>query len=128
MSRQHVRRSDCPIASTLDIVGDRWSLVIVRDLINGKRRFSDFLASPERITTSVLTSRLSAMEQAGLVERVPYQQRPPRHEYLLTEKGRGLHRILQDICRWANRHLPDTWVPPDRFMEEADRPEIEYRS
>jgi DNA-binding HxlR family transcriptional regulator len=116
MARQPARRSGCPIASTLDLVGDRWSLVIVRDLINGKRRFSEFLASPERITTNVLTDRLAAMEQSGLVQRVAYQSRPPRHDYLLTDKGRALHKILQDMCRWANRHLPGTWVPPDQFM------------
>lgn len=116
MARQLARRSGCPIASTLDMVGDRWSLVIVRDLINGKRRFSEFLSSPERITTNVLTDRLAAMEQSGLIERVAYQSRPPRHDYLLTDKGLALHKLLQDMCRWANRHLPDTWVPPDQFM------------
>ena len=117
MARPSARRSGCPIASTLDIVGDRWSLVIVRDLINGKRRFSDFLDSPERITTNVLTDRLEGMERAGLVERVAYQMRPPRYDYLLTERGRALHPILQDMCRWANSHIPDTWVPPAHFME-----------
>ena len=117
MAKQSQARSDCPIASTLDLVGDRWSLVIVRDLINGKRRFSEFLASPERITTNVLTDRLAALEAVGLIERHAYQQRPPRYDHVLTEKGRALHPILQDMCRWANRYLPGTWVPPAHFME-----------
>ena len=62
-------RSGCPVATTLDIVGDRWTLVILRDMLNGKRRFSQFLDSPERITTNVLTDRLSLMERAGLVQK-----------------------------------------------------------
>jgi DNA-binding HxlR family transcriptional regulator len=109
-------RSGCPIANTLDIVGDRWTLVIVRDLINGKKRFSEFLTSPEHITTNILADRLAAMEAAGLVTRTAYQERPPRFEYTLTEKGLGLWPVLQDICRWANHYLPGTWVPPKRFM------------
>ena len=109
-------RSGCPIASTLDLVGDRWTLVIVRDLINGKRRFSELLASPERITTNILTDRLAAMEEAGLIARTAYQERPVRHEYSLTEKGVALWPVLHDMCRWANRYLPGTWVPPKSFM------------
>ena len=109
-------RSGCPIASTLDLVGDRWSLVILRDMINGKRRFTEFLDSPERITTNILTNRLGRMEASGLVKKTPYQLRPKRYEYTLTEKGRDLHGVLQAICRWAGVHLPGTWTPPDSFM------------
>ncbi len=109
-------RSGCPIATTLDLVGDRWSLVIVRDLLNGKRRFGDFLRSPERITTSVLTTRLAQMESIGVIEKRPYQHRPTRFEYVLTEKGAELHAVLLEMCHWANRHMLDTWVPPDSFM------------
>lgn len=110
-------RSPCPIASTLDIVGDRWTLVIVRDMLIGKKRFAEFLDSPEKITTSVLTDRLALMEAAGLVARRPYQKRPTRHEYLLTAEGRALLPVLQEICRWGNKALPGTWVPPDFFMK-----------
>ncbi len=110
-------RSACPIATTLDMVGDRWSLVILRDMFTGKTRFSDFLDSPERITTNVLTDRLVQLEAAGLIERTAYQQRPARYEYRLTGMGRGLLPVLQEICRWANRHVPGTWTPPASFME-----------
>ena len=109
-------RSGCPIATTLDHIGDRWSLVIARDMVNGKRRFAEFAASPEGITTNILSDRLARMERQGLVEKVPYQSRPLRHEYLLTEKGRDLLPVMQAMCRWANRHVPDTWVPPESFM------------
>jgi DNA-binding HxlR family transcriptional regulator len=109
-------RSGCPIATTLDIVGDRWTLVLLRDLVNGKRRFSEFLGSPERITTNVLTDRLASMEKAGLVTRKPYQERPKRYEYVLTEKGEALLPVLQEMCLWANRFIPGTWVAPESFM------------
>ncbi len=109
-------RSPCPIATTLDVVGDKWSLVIVRDMINGKKRFGEFLTSPEGIPTNILTNRLKRMEDAGLVEKSAYQDRPPRFDYLLTPRGRALLPVLQEICRWGNGQAPGTWVPPDHFM------------
>jgi len=111
-------RSPCPIATTLDILGDRWSLILVRDMLLGKKRFAEFLESPEAITTSVLSNRLAAMEEAGLVERRPYQKRPMRYEYLLSEQGRALRPVLQEVCRWANATIPGTWVPPESFMKK----------
>ncbi|MGD2134051.1 MAG: helix-turn-helix domain-containing protein [Maricaulaceae bacterium] len=110
-------RSGCPIASTLDLVGDRWTLVILRDMLNGKSRFSEFLTSPERITTSVLADRLALIEAAGLATKSLYSQRPKRYEYALTEMGAGLLPVLQDMCRWANCYLPGTWTPPEAFMK-----------
>ena len=98
-------------------MGDRWTLVIVRDMLIGKTRFAEFLDSPERITTNILADRLALMETAGLVDRVPYSERPPRFEYRLTKKGQGLLPVLQEMCRWANRYMPDTWTPPPSFME-----------
>lgn len=109
-------RSGCPIATTLDLIGDRWSLVVVRDLLNGKARFSEFLNSPERITTSVLTDRLEKLAAAGVIKARAYQKNPPRYEYRLTEKGEAMLPILQEMCRWANRFMPDTWTAPKAFM------------
>ncbi|MEZ0244627.1 MAG: winged helix-turn-helix transcriptional regulator [Sphingomonas sp.] len=109
-------RSGCPIATTLDLVGDRWTLVLLRDMLNGKSRFSDFLASPERITTNVLTDRLTRMEAAGLVEKKRYAERPKRYAYSLTQMGGDLRPVVQAMCRWANRHVPGTWIPPEHFM------------
>jgi len=109
-------RSACPIASTLDLVGDKWSMVILRDLLTGKRKFGEFLQSPERITTNVLTDRLARMEAYGLIERRPYSERPPRYEYYLTDKGAGLLPVLQEISRWANQYIPGTRRPPEMFM------------
>ena len=109
-------RSGCPIASALDLVGDKWSLVIVRDMINGKTRFGGFLDSPEGITTNILASRLKRMEEAGLVTKTPYQTNPTRYDYALTEMGEALLPVVQEMCRWGNRYIPDTWIPPESFM------------
>ena len=99
-------RSDCPIACTLDLIGDRWTLLIVRDLLMGKRRFSEFLASDENIKTNVLAERLKRLERAGVVERSRYREHPPRYEYLLTDKGRDLLPVLEAVFAWGRAHLP----------------------
>ena len=116
-------RSPCPIASSLDLIGDKWTMVILRDLLTGKSRYSEFLASPERITTNILADRLERMETSGLILRQPYQDRPVRYEYRLTEKGRGLHPTLRALCRWANEFMPGTWTPPPAFMADEDNPQ-----
>ncbi|MDB5562918.1 MAG: transcriptional regulator [Hyphomicrobiales bacterium] len=117
MGRDRVARSKCPIATSLDLFGDRWTLVIVRDMLVGKKRFGEFLASREAITTNVLADRLEQMEQAGLIERQAYQANPQRFEYQLTPKGRGLLPMLQELCRWADKFLPGTMEPPMNFMD-----------
>jgi DNA-binding HxlR family transcriptional regulator len=109
-------RSGCPIATSLDLLGDRWTLVIVRDLLNGKSKFAEFASSPERIPTNVLAARLKHMEASGLVERRPYQDRPTRHAYTLTARGERLLPVLQALSRWANTEFPSTWRAPERFM------------
>jgi DNA-binding HxlR family transcriptional regulator len=88
----------------------------VRDLLTGKTRFGEFLTSPERIATSVLAERLERLADLGLVEARPYQDNPTRHDYHLTEMGEAMLPILQEMCRWANRFMPGTWIPPEAFM------------
>ena len=112
-------RSACPITMTLDIIGDKWTLVILRDLFTGKSQYNEFLASPEGITTNILSDRLKRLTAEGLVEKTPYQTRPLRYDYTLTEKGVALQPVLQEICRWANEYIPDTWIPPASFMEKT---------
>ncbi|BAQ18416.1 transcriptional regulator, HxlR family [Methyloceanibacter caenitepidi] len=102
---------------TLDIVGDRWTLVILRDLFMGKQRFSQFLDSPERIATNVLTDRLVMMEREGLVTKALYQERPKRYEFRLTERGEALLPVLQAMARWGNRFFPDSWRVPQEFLD-----------
>lgn len=96
-------------------------MVLLRDMINGKTKYSEFLDSPEKIATNVLGDRLSKMLENGLITRNTYQTRPNRHEYHLTDKGKDLLPVLQALCRWGNRHLPGTWVPPQSFMSRRRR-------
>jgi DNA-binding HxlR family transcriptional regulator len=111
------KRSPCPIAAALDLVGDKWTLLVMRDLFVGKSRFGEFEESPERIPTNILAERLKRLEAGGMIERQPYQQRPVRYTYALTKKGRGFLPVLQAISRWGNDYMPGTWVPPAFFME-----------
>jgi DNA-binding HxlR family transcriptional regulator len=114
-------RSPCPIASSLDLLGDKWTLVLVRDLVTGKRRYGEFLDSPEGIATNILAARLKEMTDAGLIDKHPYQRNPLRHDYVLTARGRDLLPVLQAFCRWGNRHFPGSWVPPESFMKPRSR-------
>lgn len=100
-------RSPCPVAYTLDVLGDKWSLLIIRDLNQGKTRFKEFSESPEKIPTNILTNRLNRLVESGVAEKVQYSKRPPRAEYHLTEKGRGLLPILKAMLEWGIRHFPD---------------------
>lgn len=94
-------------------------MVILRDLFTSKSRYSDFLTSPEGISTNILADRLAAMEAAGLVTRSAYQDRPKRFAYALTPKGDALLPVLQALCVWGNAHIPGTWTPPASFMERG---------
>jgi len=114
-------RSPCPIATALDILGDKWTLVVLRDLFMGACRYSAFLASPERIPTNILADRLKRLVAEGLAEKRPYQPRPVRYEYRLTDKGQRLLPVLQELCRWTNRFYSESWVPPERFMKRRIR-------
>lgn len=112
-------RSVCPIASTLDLLGDKWTLLVVRDLLLlGKKRFGELQASSEGIPTNILSDRLRRLEEHGIVSRVAYQERPPRYEYHLTAKGADLFPVLCAMIEWANRHLPGTAKPPPGFLEK----------
>lgn len=98
-------RSRCPIANLLDIVGDKWSLLVVRDLFRGNTTYSELLDAPEKIPTNILAERLKRLEKAGLVAKKPYQQRPVRFAYALTPKGRDLRHVLIALVHWGNRHV-----------------------
>ena len=96
---------DCPVARTLDIVGERWTLLILRDLLReGPRKFQDLEGSLAGIGPNTLSARLKRLEEAGIVERRFYEQHPPRAEYLLTEKGTELRPVLKALFEWGQRH------------------------
>lgn len=109
-------RSQCPLATALDLLGDKWSLVIVRDLMANKRRYKDFQDSYEGIPTNILANRLRQLERDGIIEKHPYQENPVRYEYVLTPKGADLLPVLQQLALWGYKHIPDRWTPPDWFL------------
>jgi DNA-binding HxlR family transcriptional regulator len=108
-------RSPCAVANTLDIVGDKWSLLVVRDLLRGLATYKNLQNSPERIPTNILADRLKRLEEAGLVAKSAYQEHPVRYAYRLTEKGKALREVLGAFARWGKKHIPGTRtleVPP----------------
>lgn len=107
-----VRRSACPIAATLDRVGDKWSLLIIRDIgLFNKHRNKDFQDSDEGIPTNILANRLKRLTDEGLVEKRLYQERPPRYEYHLTEAGRSLLPVIQTMATWASENISGVKIP-----------------
>jgi len=96
----------CPIARTLDIVGERWTMLILRDLVlREPRKYVEFERSLAGISPNTLSERLKTLEDGGIVERRLYEDHPPRAEYLLTEKGRELRPVLKALREWGNKHL-----------------------
>ena len=102
------RRSICPVACTLDLLGDRWTLLVVRDLWLGRSRFKDFAGSPERIPTNILSERLERLVKHGVAEKVPAADGTKRLGYQLTEKGKALGPILAAMRDWGLRWEPGT--------------------
>lgn len=106
------RRSQCPIACTLDLIGDRWTLLVIRDMMFfGKQRFEEFLDSPEAISTNILANRLKLLEESGLVTKQPYSNHSRRMNYQLTETGQRLRPILKEVIAWGLTHIPETRTP-----------------
>lgn len=103
----------CSVAKALEVVGERWTILIVRDAWLGITRFDGFLGSLG-IARNVLAKRLNHLVQHGILERVPYQQRPVRYEYRLTVKGRDLSSALLSLMQWGDRYLADEQGPPRR--------------
>jgi DNA-binding HxlR family transcriptional regulator len=106
------RRSRCPVACTLDVLGDRWTLLVVRDLIRGKRRFAELVESPERIPTNILADRLKRLVGLGVVKSRRYSDHPPRVEYQLTAKGEDLRPVLRSMVEWGVKHAGGRMPPP----------------
>lgn len=114
-------RSACAIANSLDIVGDKWSLLVVRDLLFGKHTYGELVSSPERIPTNILADRLKRLEAAGIITSTPYQQHPLRYAYSLTPKGNDLGNVLLAFVRWGKQHIPGT-VTLNEVAASADAP------
>jgi len=120
---QH-RRSDCPINFALEIFGDTWSLLIIRDIVYfGKKTYGEFLASEEGIATNILALRLAHLEQQGILEKQPHDADKRKERYVLTEKGLNLIPVLVEIGNWSAVYDPQTAAPPDWIaLVNADKP------
>ena len=112
-------RSVCPVSSVLDILGDKWTLLVVRDmLLLNKRQYGELLDSPEKIPTNILAERLKRLQLAGIVEKHPYQDKPVRYEYLLTDKGKALRPVIIEMVQWGSTYIPGTAKPPKGFLDQ----------
>ena len=107
------RRSDCPISSALDLLGDRWSLLVMRDvLMSGKSHYREFLASEERIATNILADRLARLEAGGLLVKTAEDPRSGKQAYQATDKGKDLIPLLLEMVAWSAAPDPQVAVPP----------------
>lgn len=113
----------CPVARALELVGERWTLLIVRDLLGGARRFQDFQGSLPGIAPALLSERLKLMEEHGLIARRFYSEHPPRAEYVLTEKGRQLGVVVGALAAWGSRHVH----PESRLVSAECGHEVQLR-
>lgn len=106
------KRSDCPVSCSLDIWGDKWSLLIIRDLMFAKEcTYGDLLKSPEGIATNILASRLLALEENKLIEKLDHPESKAKVLYRLTKKGIDLLPVMIEINLWAEKYFP---IPADR--------------
>lgn len=117
LNRSLAKRSKCPIATALDVVGDKWSLLLIRDIgLFGKHRNKDFQQAAERIPSNILANRLKQLVESGLVEKRLYQQHPPRYEYHLTGAGNGLLPVIKALAKWADRYVDGVRIPDELGM------------
>jgi DNA-binding HxlR family transcriptional regulator len=108
LPRSYATQDECPVARTLNVVGDRWTILVLRDLSWGRRRFADLLNSLDGISTNLLADRLKRLEDHGMVERVFYSDHPPRAAYKLSEKGKAFVPILKALREYGERWEPNS--------------------
>ena len=111
MRWQEIGGLECSVARSLSVVGDRWTLLILRDCFLGARRFEQFQASLG-VSPHLLSTRLGKLVEHGILERSLYQERPTRHEYRLTAKGRDFHPVILSLLRWGDRWMAGDAGPP----------------
>jgi DNA-binding HxlR family transcriptional regulator len=118
MLKRDYEGQNCSIARALEVVGERWTLLIIRDAFLGLRRFDEFQASLG-IARNVLTERLNRLVEEGILERVRYSERPERYEYRLTAKGRELNIALAGLRQWGDQYLSEK--PPRLLRRKEDK-------
>ena len=118
----HAFRSGCSISRTLELVGDKWTLLIIRDLLwHGKQTFQALQESAEKVPSNILSARLKRLIDWGLVQREPYQERPVRYAYTLTSAGRDLEPALLQIMKWGHDYLDGGLFDPSGSASEQGR-------
>ena len=116
MERNYETQAGCPVAGTLDVIGDRWTILVLRDLLLGKSgKFKDLLESLQGISPNLLADRLKRLERVGVIERHFYSDHPPRAEYRLTPKGEELGPVVRSMARWGYKHR----LTPEQREEAA---------
>ena len=123
MKHTQQRRSDCPINFALETFGDPWSLLVIRDIVYfGKKTYGEFLTSEEGMATNILASRLTRLEEQGILMKKPSVQDKRKEEYILTEKGLDLIPVLAEIANWSAEYDPHTGAPASWIaLMKADR-------
>jgi DNA-binding HxlR family transcriptional regulator len=114
-------RSDCPLTNALDIVGDKWSLLVIRDIFMGKKTFTEFLKSPEKIATNILANRLELLTNKGLLDviKLPYEQKTKI--YYLTDVGIDMYPIIYEMMQWSKRNLKKKFGPKgEQWLKETE--------
>jgi DNA-binding HxlR family transcriptional regulator len=124
MQRTSFSDMACPVAQALDIVGEWWTLLILRDVFRGRRRF-DELQRGLGIARNILARRLAALTASGILEKRAYAERPRRYEYRLTEKGRDLFPVLVTLMQWGNRWSRPAEVPAARLVDRETGAPVE---
>jgi len=120
------RRSDCPISYALDLFGDKWSLLVMRDILfRQKTHYREFLGSEEGIATNILADRLSRLESAGLIRKTDDDPRSGKQAYVATAKGHDLVPVLLEMMLWSAKYDPHTGAPPVLIAElKKDRARV----
>ncbi|MCG8313057.1 MAG: helix-turn-helix transcriptional regulator [Pseudomonadales bacterium] len=130
MSKERkIERSDCAIGKSLDILGDSWSLLILRTFIfSGCREYGEFMQMPEGISTNILANRLVNLVGCGLLSKHPHPTNKKKYYYDITEKGFDSIRVLMALADWGTRHLDDTYVPPEIKRMYSKDPKAFYKT
>jgi DNA-binding HxlR family transcriptional regulator len=118
MLKNDYEGQNCSIARSLELVGERWTILVLRDVFLGRRRF-DQMQRSLGVARNVLAARLERLVGEGILEKVPYQERPPRHEYRLTDKGLDLWPVIVELLRWGDRHAAPAAGPPIVLLHEG---------
>ena len=121
-------RSGCPVTNVLETLGDRWSLLVIRDLLYFNRHeFREFLESGEGVATNILSDRLKRLAEEGIIESIRHPENRRRKLYYLTEKGKSLFPLMRELVLWGHDNCPDSQAPEDRIERLRKHPKAVHR-